>query len=139
MIDNSPAAAELLAGLRRAGVVLRAQSGRLTLDAPVGVITPALAALLKSRKQELLAVLCGDYLSAALALVAGFAGAEERLALAEQFDERAGICQHDGGMSRGEGERVAYRELARAVDRAAQARNARAPGRRTGPLRLNSV
>ena len=41
---------------------------------------------------------------------------DRRAELVYLFDERAGICQHDGGMSRGEAERIAYRELARAVE-----------------------
>jgi hypothetical protein len=52
----------LLADLRRAGVLLTADGDRLSFDAPIGVMTLALLAMLKARKAELLAVLKGDYL-----------------------------------------------------------------------------
>lgn len=118
MTGRLPTAPRLLAALRRAGITLTCNGDRLAFDAPAGAVTPQVRAMLKARKPELMAVLGGDYLHAALALVAGVADAEERAALAEQFDERVAICQQEG-ISRGEGQRVAYRELARAVDRAA--------------------
>jgi hypothetical protein len=45
---------------------------------------------------------------------------EQREALAQVFEERAGICQCDGGRSRAGAERIAYRELASTVDQAAK-------------------
>ena len=107
-----PTAVELLADFGRLGVVLTANGDRLAFDAPAGAMTPAVVAMLKARKPELLAVLGGDYLTAAAALVLSVADPGRREELAELFDERAGICQYDGGMSRGEAELVAYRELA---------------------------
>ncbi len=109
-------ARKLLADLRRAGVVLSANGDRLAFDAPAGVVTPQLREWIKARKGELLAVLNGDYPRAALALLLSIPDPERREALAEALDERVGICQHDGGMGRGEGERQAYIELARAVE-----------------------
>ena len=114
-----PTAAKLLTDLRRAGVVLSVNGDRLAFDAPAGAMTPAVVATLKARKPELLAVLSGDYLSAAAALLVTIADPDQRAELAYLFDERAGICQYDGGMSRGEAERIAYRDLARRMDPAA--------------------
>lgn len=108
-------AATLLAHLRRAGVLLTAKGDRLAFDAPAGAMTPEVVAMLKARKPELLAVLRGDYLHAAAALVLSIPDSRQRAALAHLFDERTGICQYDGNMSRGEAERAAYRDLARTV------------------------
>ncbi len=107
---------KLLADLKRAGVVLSIDGGRLLFDAPAGAMTPDLLAAVKARKPELLAVLTGDYLGAAFALLVTIPDPQRREALAEAFDERAGICQHGGGMSRGEAERQAYIEVARLVE-----------------------
>ena len=111
MTASPPTAAKMLADLRRAGVVLTANGDRLAFDAPAGAMTPAVRAMLKARKPELLAVLRGDYLNAAAAMVLSHPDPEQRAELAYLFDERAGICQYDGGMSRSEAERIAYGEL----------------------------
>lgn len=47
---------ELLSDLRTRGVILRAQGDRLHVEAPRGVITPALRTALASHKAELLAL-----------------------------------------------------------------------------------
>jgi hypothetical protein len=60
-------------------------------------LTPDVQAILKARKPELLAVLSGDYLCAALALVLSVPDLDQREELAHRFDERAGICEYDGG------------------------------------------
>jgi hypothetical protein len=104
--------------------VLTANGDRLAFDAPAGAITPAVVAMLKARKPELLAVLRGDYLTAAAALVLSIPDSHQRAALAHLFDERTGICQYDGNMSRGEAERTAYRDLARTVPSPARIRSA---------------
>src|SRR6266516_22444 len=109
-----PTAVHLLADPRRAGVILSANEDRLRFDAPAGVMTPGVLAMLKARKMELLAVLRGNYLHAAAALALCASDPDRRMELAHLFDERTGICQYDGGFSRGEAERMAYRELARA-------------------------
>ena len=116
MTAPAPSAITLLADLRRSGVILIANGDRLGFDAPAGAMTPAVRAILRARKPELLAVLRGDYVNAAVAaLVSSAPDAERRAELTYLFDERAGICQYDGGMNRGEAERVAYRDLARSV------------------------
>ena len=109
-------ALDLLATLNRAGVVLSAKGDRLAYDAPKGAMTADLLATIKARKAEVLAVLAGNWCAAASALLAQVQDAEARADLLYLFDERAGICQYDGNMSRGEAERQAYRELARAVE-----------------------
>jgi hypothetical protein len=114
---SPPTAAKLLADLRRGCVSFTAQGDRLAFDAPAGAMTPAVRAMVTARKPELLAVLAGNYLQAALAMVLNEPDPDRRNALAEWFDERAGICQYDGGMSRGEAERSAYIHLCRAVER----------------------
>lgn len=111
-----PTGRKLLADLRRAGVLLSAKREGLTFDAPAGAMTPQLRAAVKAHKPELLAVLAGDYLGAAFALLLTLPDPAQREALAERFDERAGIHQYDGNLSRGEAERQAYIELARAVE-----------------------
>ena len=90
-----PIARKLLADLRRAGVILSANGDRLAFDAPAGVVTLAVRAMLKARKAELLAVLSGDYLRAGMALVLYEPDSEQREALVYLFDERAGIAEYD--------------------------------------------
>ena len=58
-------ALQLLANLRTRGVVLSARGDRLAFDAPAGVMTPDLRAVLASRKRELLAMLASVWHSAA--------------------------------------------------------------------------
>jgi hypothetical protein len=103
--------------LRQAGVVLSIEDGCLAFDAPVGAITPELRELMKARKADLLAVVCGDYLSAARELVLSVHDAGRREALVEWFDERAGIGEFDGGRSRSAAERSAYIYLSIVVER----------------------
>jgi hypothetical protein len=109
-------ASQLLKDLRLVGIVLNANGDRLGFDAPAGAMTPAVLAILKARKAELLAVLSGDYLAAAAALVSCFPDFAQQKELVYLFDERAGICQFDGDISRSKSERRAYCELARVVD-----------------------
>ena len=111
MTASLPTAAKLLTDLRRAGVMLAAKGDRLAFDAPAGVMTPAIQAMLKARKRELLAVLAGDHLNAAAALVLTITNPDKSAEMAYLFEERAGICEFDGNMSRGEAERIAYWEL----------------------------
>lgn len=103
----------LLHHCREAGITLAGDADGITFDAPPGVAVPVDD--IRQAKPELRAVLNGDYLNAALAMLLNEPDPDRREALAEAFDERAGICQYDGNMSRGEAERQAYIELARAV------------------------
>lgn len=105
-------AAQVLANLQRDGVILRRNGDRLAFDAPAGAMTSKLRALLTHYKPELLALLRGDYLAAAASFLSNF-DTDRAAELADQFDERSGICQFDGNMVRSEAERVAYLELAK--------------------------
>src|SRR6267378_1323804 len=79
------------------GIFLAADGDTITFDAPGEVAVPV--DQIRSFKAELLAVLNGEYLKAALELVRGVSDQEERHSLTEYFEERAGICQYEGGMS----------------------------------------
>ncbi|HEX8523293.1 MAG TPA: hypothetical protein VF669_13635 [Tepidisphaeraceae bacterium] len=92
-----------------AGIRLVPDGNGIVFDAPAGVAVPVEE--IRHRKSELLAMLRGDYTSAAAALLLKVEDPEEREELAYLFDERAGICQYEGGMSRPEAERQAYLEL----------------------------
>jgi hypothetical protein len=107
-------ARQLFHRCRRAGIALAAEGEQVVCRAAAGVKIPVED--IRQIKAELLAVLRGDYFEAARELVTRIADPQEREALAEAFDERAGICQFDGNMSRGEADRAAYIELARAVE-----------------------
>jgi hypothetical protein len=108
--------ATLLIDLRHRGVIFAACDGRLTFDAPVGLIQPILKEL-RVRKAELLAILAGDYARAAMMLLSRETqpGAR-RNDLVMLFDERLAICEIDGGLRYGDACRVAYLQLTRALD-----------------------
>jgi hypothetical protein len=99
---------------RRAGIKLVADGDGIRFDAPADAVVPVKE--LRACKAEILAVLKGDYLTAALALLLRVPDHEQRADLAERFDERAGICEYDGNMSRTEAERQAYIALARVLE-----------------------
>ena len=96
---------------RKAGIILAADADRITFDAPAAVAVPIKE--IRQCKAELLALLRGDYLNAAAALVLTVDDSDQRAELAHLFDERAGICQYEDGMSRRVAERQAYMQLAR--------------------------
>lgn len=52
---------------------------------------------------------------AAVALIERQPCPERRAALRAMFEERAAVCEYDGGLSRPEAERLAFRELREAV------------------------
>jgi hypothetical protein len=106
---------KLFRHLRRAGVLLAATGAKLAYDAPAGVLTAERRALMKARKPELLAIVTGSYLMAAKEMLLTLPEMTWD-PLAEMFDERAGIVEFDGNVSRREAERTAYVELARAVE-----------------------
>lgn len=116
MTPTNPTGRRLWAALNHAGVKLSAHAGKLRFDAPAGTMTPELLAMLSACKAELLAIIAGDYLAAALALVASIDTPDERAAMAEWFDERAAIREYDGGMTRPHAQRLAYIDLAAAVE-----------------------
>ena len=107
-------ARELFHACRRAGIDLAVDGDGIAFDAPADVAVPVNE--IRDVKPELLAVLRGDYAGAAAALIARIADEEARDDLLFGFDERAGIVEHDGGMSRVKAERQAYIELAGVVE-----------------------
>lgn len=105
-------AIDVLNDLKSRDVRLSARGDRLAWEAPAGVMTADLKAMLASRKADLLAVLEGDWNKAALVLIDREPDRDRRTDLRYQFEERAGILQYDGGLSRADAEREAYTGLA---------------------------
>jgi hypothetical protein len=103
--------------LRRVDVHLRINGDRLAFDAPIGAITPDLRESMLAHKTELMAVVAGDYVPAALALVMAVPDAERRNTLAEWFDERVSTSEYCEGLTAGAAQRQAYIDLARRVER----------------------
>ena len=66
---------------------------------------------LRVRKSEILAALAQGWARKAAALLASVKDDERRADLRYQFEERAAICECDGGMSRAEAERFAFEEI----------------------------
>ena len=89
-------AARLVADLQDRDVRMSVENNRLVVDAPKGVITPSLMDVLQRQKPEIIALL--------VATVDGWSR-EDWLAI---YDERAGIAEYDGGVSRSEAEAQAY-------------------------------
>lgn len=106
-------ALELIADLARRDIRLAVRGGdRLSYDCPAGVMTSDLKQMLVARKQEVLAVLAGDWCAAAMALLDRVADPDLQADLRLRFEERAAIIEHDGGLPKSEAERLAYQELA---------------------------
>lgn len=105
----------LLADLSRRSVRFSVEGERLHVRGPASLLTDDVRAKLASRKAELLAVLSGEWTRRAVALIAGVADDDARADLAYRFDERAGICEFDGNMSRESAEGIAYEEIAAAL------------------------
>lgn len=114
-------AAELLTGLHARGVILTARGDRLRYDAPRGALTPDDKALLVRFKPEILSLLSpppptsADWARKAASLLSTIEDNEQRAGLRFDFEERAGICEFEGGLARDEAERIAYEGLAASV------------------------
>ena len=99
----------LIQDLAERDIHLAVSGSGLRYRAPRGVMTPELRATLKAHKQEIMAALVGATEAAAGASEAAKPadwGAEDWQAL---YDERAGLAEHDGGLSRPEAEVQAFR------------------------------
>ena len=97
----------LIQELAEHDIHLSVSGSGLRYRAPRGVMTPELRATLKARKPEIMAALAG-----APEAAAGDAPEPDDWTAAdwqELFDERAGIAEYDGGLSRPEAEVVAFR------------------------------
>jgi hypothetical protein len=102
--------AKILGNLRRAGVTLSVNGERLAFVAPSGAITHGLRADLARCKAEIIAVLKGDYLTAAVSLLLRTtAPGNWRDGLVMLFDERMNISDD---------QRVAYIALSQSVESA---------------------
>jgi len=98
---------------RESDIILIRRGDELIVKARKGVTLPIDD--LRRCKAELLAMLNGDYLYAALELIRREVDPDRQADLAYQFDERVAICELEGGSSRGEAEKVAYLELVKGV------------------------
>ncbi len=112
----------LLEQLRDRDIRLSANGDRLVVDAPRGLLTGQLRDTLRHRKSELMTILrVGDYWARqASALLATVTDRDRRAELRELFEHRAGVCEFDGGLSRGAAERVAFGELQAAMKESAE-------------------
>jgi hypothetical protein len=81
--EDPPQIAQLLATLHTLDVRLRPMVTDVEIDAPAGVLTPALRETIRAHKQEL-------------------------LDLVEAFEQRAAIMEHEGGQSREDAEWQAF-------------------------------
>ena len=102
---------DLIDDLRHRDVVLTVRGDRLGFDAPAGVLTPEVKAVLSARKSEVKAVLVGDWYGAAMAVLDQVTAAD-RADLRFIFEERAAIVEYDGGLVRQNAERIAYEHIA---------------------------
>jgi hypothetical protein len=100
---------------RRLGIALAASGGSLVVSGPAHLALPL--AELAAVKAELLALLVGDYLTAAYELVKRADPAAQQ-ALAERFDQQA-QAHHDGDTDWARAVKQAYVDLAGAVEREA--------------------
>jgi len=106
-------AAILYRQCRKAGIILAFAGDDLIVDAPADSDIPTDD--LRRCKAELLALLQGDYLHAAMHLLIRLADPDLQDDLACRFDERVSICVADG-IDWGEAEKTAYREIAKRID-----------------------
>lgn len=117
---SNPPVSDVVAGLRRRGVLLWADGGALAYDAPAGVMTPAVLATLAGRKADVLALLRAEQAGGAgpsvSSPIAAWAAAVVRLVTPDPglradvmyvFGERAGVLEFDGGLGRADAERQA--------------------------------
>ena len=117
----------LLTDLDRLGVELLADGDRLRFR-PQTVVDSQMRRRMARYKEGLIEALSDDgmveapgrWAQYASALLATVADVERRVALRDLFEERAAICEYDGGMLREEAEQVAFEELRAAVDDEAQ-------------------
>jgi hypothetical protein len=107
----------LIECLSRTGVTLAVNGGKLTYDAPAGMMTPRFLDAMREHKPILLALASGDWGVAAIAMIDRIPDPDQRESLRFQFEERAGIAEFDGGMDRREAEQSALGHVLSEIDR----------------------
>ncbi len=119
-------AATVLAELTQRGVELAVDGDRLRYR-PAGAVPDELRDAMAACRQELLALArsmvmpsmpAGTWARCAATLLARVADADERSDLRETFEERAGVCEYHGHLSRDEAERIAFGQLCKVMARA---------------------
>ncbi len=111
---------ELLRQARDAGLCVQAEGDRLRIRGPKR-LEPLALELLRC-KVELIAILADNdrWARQAAGLLASVADPDRRADLRELFEHRAAVCGFDGGLGRGDAERVAFGELQAAMREAGE-------------------
>lgn len=104
----------LIDELRRKGVTLECRGEKLRIRGPAPVVI-AVEDDLRVRKSEILAALGQVWARKAASLLATITDDGLRADLRYQFEERAAICEHGGGICRDEAERMAFHEMSAAM------------------------
>jgi hypothetical protein len=104
----------LLDDLLSRGITLEWLGDNLRVRGPESVVK-AVREELRTRKREILAALGQAWARKAAALLAQIHDDDLRADLRYRFEERAAICEYDGGMSRDEAERGAFKEIEAAL------------------------
>jgi hypothetical protein len=109
-------AARLISDLHRQGFTLSVNVDKLIVEGPVNLMTDALKAELTRHKPALLLLCRVDWARRASHLLSKINDPDHRADLRFQFEERASVYEYDGNLTRDEAERLAYLELAKAVE-----------------------
>ena len=112
-------AIEIIAEVERMGIRLRRCGDRIQCK-PTGRLTNELRERMRKHKGDLLGLLAGPgiWAQAAAAILATVADDDQRADLRYLFEERAGICEYEGNLSRVDAERIGYECLLRAMTEA---------------------
>lgn len=108
--------ARMLGELRKLGASLNASGDRVAFVAPKGVMTPDRISDLRKCKSEMIALLADDYMCAAIELLVTVPGHDDRLLLAEVFDERVRSLQAFEELEQQQAIQQAYAEMAATID-----------------------
>lgn len=104
-------AAHLMLTLHRAGFRLSVDGDNLNIDGSMDQLDEATKASIRTHKAKLIGYCTPSPTHEISRRMAKLQlGMEERQDIIEQFNERAGICEHDGNMPRHEAEQVALDE-----------------------------
>lgn len=104
-------ATELLIELETQGVIVTACDGRIRLDAPRGILTPDVRERIRAWKSEIMDALLQPWARRLSAMLSPMGDADARQMFRDLFEERAGIFEYEGGLSRDEAERLAFEHV----------------------------